>query len=95
MDGAQYQPEGRPDEDADQDRGVLRASGEMPGCVTLTVGSRLRVMAVCSGSGRERLVRGSEEPVADENHHHEEGRRESARCRHDGDDYAFAQAFTV
>jgi hypothetical protein len=53
------------------------------------------VMAVCSGSGRERLVRGSEEPVADENHHHEEGRRESARCRHDGDDYAFAQAFTV
>ena len=95
MDGAQQQSERRPDNDTDQDRGVLRASGEMPGCVILTVGSHLRVMAVCSGSGRERLVRGPEEPVADENHHHEEGRRESARCLQDGDAGASDQAFTV
>jgi len=60
VDSAQKQSERRPDKDADQDCGVLRASGEMPGCVILTVGSHLRVMAVCSGSGRERLVRGPE-----------------------------------
>lgn len=39
--------------------------------MSFAVDSRLRVVAVCAGSGRERLVRGPEEPVADEDRYHE------------------------
>ncbi len=67
----------------------------MSGFVILAVGSRLRVMAVCSGSRCESLVRGSEEPVADEDRHHEEDRREPAGCHREGDAGASGQAFTV
>jgi len=54
-----------------------------------------RVMAVSPGSGRESLVRSPEEPVADEDRHHEEGGREPAGCHQEGDAGTSVQDATV